>query len=59
MKESYSNVHLYKINTDQYAAGSSKAAKLQVKRYDIALERQKILDEVLFQTFIDISEHFK
>ena len=28
MKESYSNIHLYKINTDKYAAGSSKAVKL-------------------------------
>ena len=38
------NVWCFKINTNTYSAGSSKIAKLNVKRFNTATEKIKVLD---------------
>ena len=42
------NVWLFNINTTTYSAGSSKIAKLNVKRFDTATDKIKALDQVFY-----------
>ena len=57
----YSNQLLELLETEgsEDSEDVSKEEKLKVKRFLDAIERRKVLDELLFQTFIDVSEHFQ